>query len=711
MQEPLEASVTLLLTDPPSAGEHDALAPTRPEELTPSGLSWRGALAAGGTSLVAVLSLLTFLDYADSATLATLAPDIQRDLHLSDAQLGVIVSVTALFFVLAGLPVALLAERVRRTAVAGVSAVLAAVATLLTAGVRGGGQLAVTRFATGAGQASILPVHYALLADGYPVAARVRVLGLHSLAPTLAALVTPVLAGALAGVSSWRTVFVVLAVPSLALGLATLLLREPSRGGPEQAALAVPEARGPAPAPAALGPALARLQAIPTFRRLLAGTAVLGFVIVALGPYLSVLLDRRFHLSTTERGLDLSLTELGSLAGVVVGGVLTERLTAKDPARAVSLFAAATAAFGLVLPIAVFLPSLPALLAAVGLARFLLALGTVALYTTIAGVVPPALRAIGFAVLGLSLLLGGGFLGSTVVGAISDAQGTDVALALTCGPAALLAGVLGRRAASTLGADLAAVAAEVRDAQQVTADGPLLRVRGVDLSYGALRVLQGVDLDVHEGEVLALLGTNGAGKSALLRALSGLSPVDRGSIRFQGRDLTLADPVARVRAGIVQVPGGKAVFPSLTVLENLLVGAHTYAWDRRRVRRQLEASLVRLPSLTAKLDQRAGSLSGGEQQLLALAKALLLEPKLLLIDELSLGLSPVLVEQVLDLVSDLRDAGTTVVVVEQSVTIALAVADRAVFLEKGTVQFDGPAEGLLERDDLVRAVFLGGPRA
>jgi ABC-type branched-subunit amino acid transport system ATPase component len=352
-------------------------------------------------------------------------------------------------------------------------------------------------------------------------------------------------------------------------------------------------------------------------------------------------------------------------------------------------------------------------LVAVSLARFLLALGTVALYTVIAGVLPPALRSIGFAVLGLSLLLGGGFLGSTVVGAISDAHGTAFALAITCGPAAVVAGILGRRAADTLGADLAAIAAEVRDEQEqlTSTDGPLLRVRGVDLSYGAFQVLNGVDLDVHEGEILALLGTNGAGKSTLLRALSGLSPVDRGSIRFEGRDLTLADPVERVRAGIIQVAGGKAVFASLTVLENLLVGAHTFAWDRARVRRRIEAGLARVPALADKLDQRAGTLSGGEQQLLALAKAVLLEPRLLLIDELSLGLSPVLVEQALDLVSDLRDEGTTIVLVEQSLTIALSVADRAVFLEKGTVQFDGPAEGLLERDDLVRAVFLGGARA
>lgn len=706
MQEPVTAGSLLseIGTAPVSSP------PSVPSALLPTGMSWGAAAATRGTALLAVLTLINLLDYADSAALAALAPDVQRSLHLSDAGLGVIISVTALFFVLMGLPVALLAERFRRTLIVGISATFAAVATLLTAGVRTGGQLALARFATGAGQSSILPVHYALLSDGYPVGARVRVLGVHSLAPTVAALLTPAAAGVLAGATSWRTVFVALAVPSLALGLGALALREPARGGPERAALAV-AAQG-AVVPAALGPALARLRAISTFRRLLAGTAVLGFVLVALGPYLSVLLDRRFHISTVDRGLMLSLTEIGSVAGVVVGAVLTERRGRTDPAQAVRLFAVSTAGFGFILPIAVFLPSLPALLIGVGVARFLLALGTVALYTIVAGVVPPALRSLGFAVLGLSLLLGGGFLGSTVAGAISDAHGTAFALAITCGPAAVAAGALGLRAAGTVVTDLSSVAAEILDDHQqlATHEGPLLRIRNVALSYGSFRALSGVDLDVQEGEILALLGTNGAGKSTLLRAISGLSPVDRGTIRFRGQDLTLADPVVRVRAGIVQMSGGKSVFGSLTVLENLLVGAHTFAWDRRRVRSRLDVVMGLVPTLEPLLGQPAGTLSGGEQQLLGLAKAVLLEPTLLLIDELSLGLSPVLVEQALDLVQSLNGDGTTVVLVEQSVTIALTVADRAVFLEKGTVRFDGPAKDLLSRDDLVRAVFLGGTR-
>ena len=237
---------------------------------------------------------------------------------------------------------------------------------------------------------------------------------------------------------------------------------------------------------------------------------------------------------------------------------------------------------------------------------------------------------------------------------------------------------------------------------------PLLEVRDVDFSYGPVQVLFGVDLEVTRGEVLALLGTNGAGKSTLLRAISGLGRVDGGRIVFDGDDITRSEPGERVRRGIVQMPGGKAVFPDLTVAENLQAACYTFIWDRARVAERIARVVELFPVLGERMDQAAATLSGGEQQMLGLATALLLDPQILLIDELSLGLAPIVVEQLLQVVSDLRATGLTIVIVEQSVNVALAVADRAVFMEKGTVRFEGPAADLLERDDLVRAVFLGG---
>jgi ABC-type branched-subunit amino acid transport system ATPase component len=236
----------------------------------------------------------------------------------------------------------------------------------------------------------------------------------------------------------------------------------------------------------------------------------------------------------------------------------------------------------------------------------------------------------------------------------------------------------------------------------------LARLDAVDFSYGQLQVLFGVDLVVRTGEVLGLLGTNGAGKSTVLRVLSGLAPPTKGTVTFQGRDVTGVPAEDLVGQGLAMVPGGKATFPDLTVVECLQVGARLLPKGERadRIARELE----RFPRLGERRTSRAGALSGGEQQQLAIAKALLADPVLLCLDELSLGLAPVVVEGLLETVRQVNAAGTTVVVVEQSLNIAAHLCDRAVFLEKGTVRFEGAPKELLERGDIARSVFLGADK-
>ncbi|MEY2570680.1 MAG: hypothetical protein QOE63_1030 [Acidimicrobiaceae bacterium] len=238
-------------------------------------------------------------------------------------------------------------------------------------------------------------------------------------------------------------------------------------------------------------------------------------------------------------------------------------------------------------------------------------------------------------------------------------------------------------------------------------EAPLLEVRQLDVAYGPVQVLFDVTLDVHVGEVLALLGTNGAGKSTLLKTVSGLLTPTSGTVTFAGDDITRAATDRRVAAGIVQVSGGSAVFPTMTVNDNLRIGAFTYLRDKRRVAAKTAEVLDLFPSLASRAKQDAGTLSGGEQQMLAMAKALLLDPTLLIIDELSLGLAPIVVEQLLGIIQGLRARGLTMLIVEQSLNVALAFADRAVFLERGQVRFTGPARELVDNGDLVRAVFLG----
>ncbi|HEU5449968.1 MAG TPA: ATP-binding cassette domain-containing protein [Acidimicrobiia bacterium] len=235
-----------------------------------------------------------------------------------------------------------------------------------------------------------------------------------------------------------------------------------------------------------------------------------------------------------------------------------------------------------------------------------------------------------------------------------------------------------------------------------------LSARGLDVAYGSLQVLFGVDFDVRPGEVVALLGTNGAGKSTLVRALSGLTPPRRGTVTFDGHDITGASPEHLARLGIAHAPGGRGVYPGLTVGENLRLAMWTFRSDKERYEEATERVFELFPILRERAGQSAGLLSGGQQQMLALAQALAPDPRLLIIDELSLGLAPTVVEELLDVVAHLKGGGLTTILVEQSVTVALHVASRAVFLEKGTVRFSGAAADLAERDDLLRSVFLEG---
>jgi ABC-type branched-subunit amino acid transport system ATPase component len=237
---------------------------------------------------------------------------------------------------------------------------------------------------------------------------------------------------------------------------------------------------------------------------------------------------------------------------------------------------------------------------------------------------------------------------------------------------------------------------------------PLLRLEGVSFSYGPLQVLFDVDLTVPTGGRVGLLGTNGAGKSTLLRVIAGLARPSAGSVCFAGRDVTGLPTEERVGLGMTLLEGGRATFPSLTVAESLRVGAYPYLSDRLRVERSVDDALDLFPALRPRLGQRAGTLSGGEQQMLALAKALLARPRLLMIDELSLGLAPVVLEGIVAALDVLvRDGGVSLVLVEQSLNVALGVTDQAYFMEKGTVRFSGPTSDLLDRGDLVRSVFFG----
>jgi len=234
---------------------------------------------------------------------------------------------------------------------------------------------------------------------------------------------------------------------------------------------------------------------------------------------------------------------------------------------------------------------------------------------------------------------------------------------------------------------------------------PLLTVDGVETYYGSIQALKGISFQVVEGSIVALLGANGAGKSTTLKSISGLVPTARGTVAFTGQRINGLPSDKIVRLGISHVPEGRELFPELTVLENLKMGAYTRT-DRRAIVRGLERVEAHFPVLGERRSQLAGTLSGGEQQMLAIGRALMAEPRLMLLDEPSLGLAPLLVEEIFRIIREIHASGTTVLIVEQNANKALSIADYGYVLETGTISLEGESHVLL-RDDHVRRSYLG----
>ncbi len=329
-------------------------------------------------------------------------------------------------------------------------------------------------------------------------------------------------------------------------------------------------------------------------------------------------------------------------------------------------------------------------------------------------IVPYRLRGMGSALGAIYIFFIGATGGALLSGLLSDEFGPRVAVIAIVVPSTIVGGFLIVRSARFIRNDLSLVVAELQEemaehTRQLEAPDrvPALQVADVDFAYGPVQVLFDVGFEVHRGEVLALLGTNGAGKSTILRAIAGLGTPARGVVRLNGVNITYTTPEQRARLGIRILLGGKGVFPAMTVNENLEMAAFVYRHDDADFRRRLERAYDLFPPLSQRRRELASALSGGQQQMLALAMTLLHDPEVLAIDELSLGLAPLVVQELLVVIERLKAEGMTIILVEQSLNVALSVADRAVFLEKGEVRFSGPAAELAERDDLARAVFLG----
>jgi len=234
----------------------------------------------------------------------------------------------------------------------------------------------------------------------------------------------------------------------------------------------------------------------------------------------------------------------------------------------------------------------------------------------------------------------------------------------------------------------------------------MLEVENLNVFYGAIHALKGISFHLEKGEIVALIGGNGAGKSTTLNTISGLLRPREGKVTFQQEDLTAIPPQNIVRRGVVHVPEGRRIFPKLTVQENLEMGAYIYD-DRQLIEKDMESAMLRFPRLRERRKQYGGTLSGGEQQMLAIARGLMARPTLLLLDEPSMGLSPILVEQIFEIIREINTQGVSILLVEQNAQMALSIADRGYVLETGRVTLEGNAQALLE-DPMVIEAYLGG---
>lgn len=234
----------------------------------------------------------------------------------------------------------------------------------------------------------------------------------------------------------------------------------------------------------------------------------------------------------------------------------------------------------------------------------------------------------------------------------------------------------------------------------------MLKIDAINVYYGAIHALKGISVDVAEGEIVTLIGANGAGKSTILRTISGLLRPKTGQVLFEGKNIASVPAQDIVKLGISQVPEGRRIFAHMSVLENLELGAYIRS-DKSEIKKDMESVFVRFPRLAERREQLAGTLSGGEQQMLAMGRALMSRPRLLLLDEPSMGLAPLLVKEIFSIIKEINESGTTVLLVEQNANMALSIADKAYVLETGRITLSGTAKELSE-SEAVRKAYLGG---
>jgi branched-chain amino acid transport system ATP-binding protein len=669
---------------------------------------------AAGVTPLAILFGLNAVDELDRIAFGTLTPEIQEIFGLSLTGLTALTTVVLFVNLLLELPIGYIADRRNRVRIATIGAFAWGFFSILTGisiGLTSLGVLYIARLGSAIAK-NLNTTHRSLLSDYYPIEARARVFYAHNLANNVGQIVGPLVAGVLGSLVGAQAPFYVLALPTFVfVFLAATRLREPKRGVNERLAAGADQATAEVEEKAAgFAETFRVLFNNKSARRIYYSLPFLTASGIGLGTFMSVYYDNEFGLGPFQRGLLTVLTEGFQIAGVVFGFSYVQKVMTKNPGLVMKLLAGAAVLYSatiLGLSVSHNLALSIAFGAMGAAANSILGPGVLAVISL---VIPPRMRALGFATGAVWYILGAPF--GLIISSVGDNAGIRHGLQVVI-PIYLLGSFLLSSAGGPINDDIrkvqesALTQAEARK-RRLDGDPQMMVIRGLNAGYDQTQILFDVDFEVADGEIIALLGTNGAGKSTLLKAISGILQPMSGAIIFDGQDITNSDAIQSAHMGIAQVPGGRGIFPSLTVAENLRAAGWMYRKDRAYVHEATERVLDMFPILRKRKDTPAGALSGGEQQMLSLSQAFIAKPKLLMIDELSLGLAPTIVEQLLEIVRAIHDQGTTIILVEQSVNVALRIAKRAVFMEKGEIRFFGPTDELLERPDILRSVFLQG---
>jgi ABC-type branched-subunit amino acid transport system ATPase component/sugar phosphate permease len=704
-----------------------------------------------------LLTAIYALNVADQYVVPTLFPLLKVEFGLSDSALGILSSSYVIVVTLGTVPFGYLADRRRRTRVISWGTAAWGATMIWTGLAWNYASLLGARMMLGAWDPCDNPTSQSLLADYYPTVQRSKVMSVYQTGQLLGILLVPISA-AMATQWGWRSAFFFLAIPAFIVAILARRLPEPVRGQQDRvqqqldARLRRPSAYDTMPA----RQAYRELFRVRTFSLLAVSSGVGALFYGSIGTWSPTFFVRYHDMSISQAATAISLLALGGLAGVLLSGWLADYLTFRGFRAGRVLVGGVARLISFPLFILTFVISnTPIMLVTFTLASMCLVAPQAPMNAARADVLHARLRGRGTA-MDVVLQSVCAAIAPTLVGVLADVyslrtaflvlvplmalsgmllllavpayireerrlrqivraealadEGVDPGSEADDGPTGLGDGPTGEPPGPPRGDGTGAGGAVIEHGQLIqtaAGGGVLLAVEDLDLSYGAIQVLFDVNLRIPDGGVHALVGRNGVGKTTLLGAIAGLVDAQRGRITYAGVDLTGVPPEQRVKLGITLMAGGRSTFPTLTVQENLWMGAYPFHQSDALVHERLDAVLEVFPQLASRLRQSGGTLSGGEQQMLALGRALMAGPRLLLVDELSLGLAPRVIEQLLPVVRSIRRLGTTVVIVEQSVSVALEVADTVMFMERGNVSMLGDAAALGDGDELVRMMMSG----